>query len=84
MQKQQCQFAELSTVQTDNSTACGVVNNKIQPKATKAMDMRFYWLKDREENKQFKIYWRKGALNRGDYVTNTILPSITKPFAPHY
>jgi hypothetical protein len=28
-------------VQTDNSTACGVVNNEIQPKATKAMDMRF-------------------------------------------
>jgi hypothetical protein len=29
-------------VQTDNSTAEGVVNNKIQPKRTKAMDMRFY------------------------------------------
>ena len=38
-------------VQMDNSTACGVVNNKIQPKATKAMDMRFYWLKDREAQK---------------------------------
>jgi hypothetical protein len=50
-------------IHTDNSTACGVVNNEIQPKATKAMDMRFYWLKDREENKQFHIYWRKGALN---------------------
>jgi hypothetical protein len=36
-------------IQTDNSTACGVANNEIQPKATKAMDMRFYWLKDRSE-----------------------------------
>jgi hypothetical protein len=27
-------------VQTNNSTAYGVINNKIQPKATKAMDMR--------------------------------------------
>ena len=26
-------------IQTVNSTACGVINNKIQPKATKAMDM---------------------------------------------
>ena len=75
-------------VQTDNSTACGVVNNEIQPKATKAMDMRFYWLKDREENKQFKIYWRKGALNRGDYVTKhhppihhqTIRPTLLTPW----
>eukprot|EP00956_Cyclotella_meneghiniana_P031271 scaffold81716_cov13-Cyclotella_meneghiniana.AAC.1 len=26
-------------IQTDNSTAYGIVNNKIQPKQTKAMDM---------------------------------------------
>ena len=56
-------------MQTDNSTACGVINNEIQPKATKAMDMRFYWLKDRESQKQFRIYWRQGKLNRGDYIT---------------
>jgi hypothetical protein len=56
-------------IQTDHLTACGVVNNKIQPKATKSMDMRFYWLKDRETQKQFKIYWRQGKLNRGDYDT---------------
>eukprot|EP00804_Cyclotella_cryptica_P010981 CCRYP_016691-RH/>CCRYP_016691-RH protein AED:0.48 eAED:0.46 QI:0/-1/0/1/-1/1/1/0/120 len=31
-------------LQTDNSTAEGVVNGKIQPKRTKAMDMRFHWL----------------------------------------
>ena len=29
-------------VQTDNSTAEGVVNNKILPKQTKAMDIRFH------------------------------------------
>ena len=34
-------------MQTDNSTANGVINNKIQPKQTKAMDMRFHWLRDR-------------------------------------
>jgi hypothetical protein len=31
-------------IQTDNSTADGVINRKIQPKRTKAMDMRFHWL----------------------------------------
>ena len=75
-------------IQTDNSTACGVVNNEIQPKATKAMDMRFYWLKDRENKKQFRIYWRQGKLNRGDYVTKhhpaihhkTIRPTILTPW----
>jgi hypothetical protein len=35
-------------VQTNNSTACGVVNSNIQPRQTKAMDMRFHWLRCRE------------------------------------
>ncbi len=56
-------------IQTDNSTALGVVNNTIQPKRTKAMDMRFYWLRDRENQEQFRTYWKAGPSNRGDYVT---------------
>ena len=32
-------------IQTDNTTALGVVNNTIQPRRTKAMDMRFHWLR---------------------------------------
>ena len=57
-------------VQTDNSTADGIVNNRVQPKRTKAMDMRFHWLRDRAVNqKQFRFYWRPGPANRGDYYT---------------
>jgi hypothetical protein len=56
-------------VQTDNSTAYGVINNKIQPKATKAMDMWFYWLKDLESVQQFKYYWHPGKTNKADYWT---------------
>ncbi len=44
-------------IQTDNAMADAVVNGKIQPKRTKAMDMRFHWLHDRECQQQFKIYW---------------------------
>ena len=32
--------------QGDNSMAIGVMKNNIQPKQTKAMDMRFHWLQD--------------------------------------
>ncbi len=31
-------------IQTNNSTAHGVITNNIQPRRTKAMDMRFHWL----------------------------------------
>ncbi len=47
-------------IQTDNFTAEGVINHKIQPKRTKAMDMRFHWLRDREVQGQFRIYWWLG------------------------
>lgn len=56
-------------IQTDNSTALGVVNNTIQPKRTKAMDMRFHWLRCRINQKHFRPYWRAGATNLADYVT---------------
>ncbi len=31
-------------IQTDDTTAEGVVNDIVQPKHTKAMDMHFHWL----------------------------------------
>jgi hypothetical protein len=56
-------------LQTDNTMADAVINGKIQPKQTKAMDMRFHWLRDRECQQQFRIYWRPGKLNYADYWT---------------
>jgi hypothetical protein len=39
-------------LQTDNALADGVINGKVQPKQTKAMDMRFHWLCNRECQQQ--------------------------------
>ena len=32
-------------MQTDNSTANGLLNNKIIPKATKSINMKFHWMR---------------------------------------
>jgi hypothetical protein len=56
-------------IQTDNTTAEGVINNKIRPKWIKAMDMRFHWLRNREAQRQIKIIWRQGKTNLADYFT---------------
>jgi hypothetical protein len=56
-------------IQTSNLTAEGVINNKIQPKQTKAMDMCFHWLCDHEAQGQFRIYWWPGKTNLADYFT---------------
>jgi hypothetical protein len=42
-------------IQTDNSTALGVVTNNIQPRCTKAMDMWYHWLCNRKNTKQIQI-----------------------------
>jgi hypothetical protein len=56
-------------LQTDNAMADAVINGKIQPKQTKNMDMRFHWLRDRECQQQFRIYWRPGKMNYANYWT---------------
>ena len=56
-------------IQTENSTADGIINNRILPKQLKLMDMRFHWLRDRMLQKFFRFYWRPGTLNWANYFT---------------
>jgi hypothetical protein len=56
-------------LQTDIAMAEAVTNGKMQPKCTKSMDMKLHWLRDRECQRQFRIYWRPGKLNYSDYWT---------------
>jgi hypothetical protein len=56
-------------MQVDNSTAEGFANDTIKQKRSKAIDMRFYWIKDRTRQGQFLVYWRPGSTNVGDYHT---------------
>jgi hypothetical protein len=54
---------------TDNSTASGIANDSVKQKRSKAMDMRFYWVRNRVRQGQFIVYWRRGISNRADYFT---------------
>jgi hypothetical protein len=54
---------------TDNITAHGIANDSIKQKRSKAMDMRFFWIRNRVSQGQFVIYWRPGKTNLGDYVS---------------
>ena len=56
-------------IKTDNSTATGFVHNNIHQKKSKSWDMRYHWLRDRQTQKQFNIYWDKGSNNHADYFT---------------
>ena len=58
-----------SPIQTDNSTAEGVINKTIVPRRSKMMDMRLWWLRCRGSQDQFRYYWDAGSKNWADYHT---------------
>ena len=55
-------------MQTDNTTALGVITNKIASKRLKSMDMKFHWLLCRALQGKFRNYLCPGPNNSGDYV----------------
>ncbi len=69
-------------IQTNNSTAHALLTNRILPKALKAMDMRFNWLRYRDPQGQYRIYWRPGMQNLADYWTKHHPASHHKSFRP--
>jgi hypothetical protein len=62
-------------IQADNACAVGIVNDSIKLKRSKAMDIRFYWVRDRVQQGQFVVYWKKGIDNDADYFTKHHSPA---------
>jgi hypothetical protein len=56
-------------IHTDNSCAAGIANNTVKQRRSKAIDMRFYWIKDRVAQNMFIVHWRQGSDNLADYFT---------------
>eukprot|EP00957_Ditylum_brightwellii_P079725 6061486-Ditylum_brightwellii.AAC.1 len=62
---------------TDNNTVHGLTTGTVMPKRSKAVDMRFQWLKCREAQCQFNIKWKKGESNKADYHSKHHSPKYT-------
>ena len=56
-------------LELDNTTAFGTLTKQLVPKRSKAIDMRFFWLRDRTNQQQFHLHWNKGDDNLADYFT---------------
>jgi hypothetical protein len=56
-------------LQTDNSCTAGIINDTIKQRCSKAIDMRFYWVRDRVRQGHFQVHWKKGANNLAGYFT---------------
>ena len=60
-----CQQA--TDVKTDNST--------MRSKRSKTWDMRWKWLREKLQQRHFKIIWSKGTRNKADYFSKHYVPS---------
>jgi hypothetical protein len=61
----------------DNACAVGLANDTMKVRASKAIDGRFHWVRDRIRQGQFNVQWRKGEYNLADYFTKSL------PFKAH-
>jgi hypothetical protein len=69
---------------TGNTTADGIINNTVQQKGSKAMDIRFFWVKDRVDQEQFNVGWAPGDANLVDYFAKHHYPAHHKRMRPYY
>ena len=58
-----------TVIVTDNSTADGIANDTIKQQRSRTIDMRYHWIRDRIVQGQFRVQWRPGKDNKGDYFT---------------
>ena len=71
-------------VKTDNSTACSFAKDTLKARRSKSWDMRYHWLKDRQQQQQFYIYWDKGSNNHADYWTKHFSPTYHQDIRSTY
>ena len=61
-----------TTIYCDNACAVGIANDTIKQKRSKAIDMRFHWVRDRVRVGHFTIKWIKGVNNLADFFTKAL------------
>jgi hypothetical protein len=65
-------------MQTDSTTAHGILRGTCKKQRSKAIYMRFYSVRDRAQQQQFDIGWGPSAQNLGDYFTKHHTPAHHK------
>ena len=62
-------------IKVDNLGAAGIIHDTVKQRQSKAIDMHFYWIKDRVKQGKFTVYWKRGQDNLADYFTKHHSPA---------
>jgi hypothetical protein len=69
-----------TTILCDNTSAIGLANDTIKQKRSKAIDMRFHWIRDRIRQNQFGIIYIPTKENIADYMTKNLPKELHERF----
>lgn len=53
----------------DNECAVGIANHTVKQRRSKAIDMRYHWIRDQVDQQKMKITWKPGKSNLADFFT---------------
>jgi hypothetical protein len=59
----------------DNTCAIGIATDSIKQKRSKAIDMRFHWVRDRVRNGEFTVSYINTLINVADFFTKNLDPA---------
>jgi len=71
-------------IHVDNTTAVGIANDTVKKQRSRAMDMRYFWIRDQVAQRQFNVEWHPGQENLADYVTKHHPPAHHTHVRPYY
>jgi hypothetical protein len=71
-------------MQVDNTTSDGFANGTMKQRRSKAMDMRWYWLRDRVSQGKILVYYRPGKDNLADPFTKHHTPAHIQKMKPNF
>ena len=71
-------------VHIDNTTAVGIVNGTIKRQRSRAMEMRYFWLLDRQAQLSFAFHYTPGHENLGDYPSKAHTADIHQHVRTYY
>jgi hypothetical protein len=71
-----------TTIHCDNEFAVGLANQTIKSKMSKSCDMRFHWLQDWVQRRQFRVQHVPGVCNVADFFTKSLPVVRHKILAP--
>jgi len=60
-----------TSIISDNACAVGIANRTVKQRRSKAIDMRFHWIRDRVDQGHFEITWAAGTRNKADFFTKS-------------